>query len=621
MSIEKNNTEFQPTDVLLIVPPVGGIFQPSLACHLLQACARERGFEKVSVLYANVMFASLIGEELYPKLAEFSRINWLVERSFGIPAFGMPSLTDKDKKGLRPELHNLEEQIAKWLDWVEEMVRSAKPKIVGCTSSYEQIASSIAILNRCKTIDPDIVTVMGGANCEGEMAEGIFSLKGKVDYVASGESEQSFPRFLEQVLVDHSKPERVLVGEPCRNMDALPTPVYHEFFEQYQRFLPDSEFFAKKILAVPYETSRGCWWGQKHHCTFCGLNGFGMAFREKSKERALEEFKHLAETYPITRINTVDNIMPHKYFGDLLIDMAEQLPKDLYIFYEQKANITLEKAIELRNAHIYSIQPGIESLDTDLLKIMDKGIKAYQNIALLRYSTSLGIRVFWNLLSHFPGDSISSYKSMLKLFPYLFHLQPPKGPCRIVIDRFSPYFTRPEHYNISNVRPKPYYEYAFPSHADLPKLAYHFDGDFETECDQNQELMAELREVITQWRKTWERPKPERPVLKVSTLFGGYMVEDTRGLPDTEHYHFMDDQQLAVVLGGAPLSRREATEVKWALAKKLIYEIDGRFIPLATAPASLLRQFDGQVQTQALSNVSNRNEDEVASEVSPETVV
>lgn len=28
-----------------------------------------------------------------------------------------------------------------------------------------------------------------------------------------------------------------------------------------------------------YEASLGCWWGEKHHCTFCGLNGTTMKFR------------------------------------------------------------------------------------------------------------------------------------------------------------------------------------------------------------------------------------------------------------------------------------------------------------------------------------------------------
>jgi hypothetical protein len=36
------------------------------------------------------------------------------------------------------------------------------------------------------------------------------------------------------------------------------------------------------------ETSRGCWCGAVSHCTFCGLNGEGMAYRRKSPQRVID---------------------------------------------------------------------------------------------------------------------------------------------------------------------------------------------------------------------------------------------------------------------------------------------------------------------------------------------
>ena len=72
--------------------------------------------------------------------------------------------------------------------------------IVGCTTTFQQTTASFAILNRIKSLRPDIVTVLGGANCEGEMAEGLLSLDLKVDYVFSGESEETFPHFVRSVV-------------------------------------------------------------------------------------------------------------------------------------------------------------------------------------------------------------------------------------------------------------------------------------------------------------------------------------------------------------------------------------------------------------------------------------
>src|SRR5262249_9714226 len=154
-------------------------------------------------------------------------------------------------------------------------------------------------------------------------------------------------------------------------------------FDQYQYFL-DGDTTKGSGPALPHESSRGCWWGEKHHCTFCGLNGLGMAFREKSADVVAKELEMMFAKYPIRRVNMVDNIMPHKYFTSLLPRLRDRLPQTAAIFYEQKANITLRKAQALKNARITAIQPGIESLNSHVLKCINKGTTATQNIALLR---------------------------------------------------------------------------------------------------------------------------------------------------------------------------------------------------------------------------------------------
>jgi magnesium-protoporphyrin IX monomethyl ester (oxidative) cyclase len=63
-----------------------------------------------------------------------------------------------------------------------------------------------------------------------------------------------------------------------QDLDGLPYPTFDDYFAQLR-----TTSFAKRVLpALVMETSRGCWWGAKHHCTFCGLNAEGMAFRSKS---------------------------------------------------------------------------------------------------------------------------------------------------------------------------------------------------------------------------------------------------------------------------------------------------------------------------------------------------
>ncbi len=92
---------------------------------------------------------------------------------------------------------------------------------------------------------------------------------------------------------------------------------------------------------LPYEAGRGCWWGEKHHCTFCGINGQGMVFRQKSPDKVIAEFREITRRHGLPRVCMVDNIMPHRYFQTLVPRLGQEVPA-LHLFYEQKANLTLE---------------------------------------------------------------------------------------------------------------------------------------------------------------------------------------------------------------------------------------------------------------------------------------
>ena len=71
----------------------------------------------------------------------------------------------------------------------------------------------------------------------------------------------------------------------------LPIPDYDDYFEELQGSL----YRAAILPGLPVEMSRGCWWGQKSHCTFCGLNGGGMNYRSKAPEQVLEEIDALVD--------------------------------------------------------------------------------------------------------------------------------------------------------------------------------------------------------------------------------------------------------------------------------------------------------------------------------------
>ena len=80
-------------------------------------------------------------------------------------------------------------------------------------------------------------------------------------------------------------------------MDALPYPDFDDYFARHAASPLEEEIEALLF----FETSRGCWWGEKHHCKFCGLNGSRLAYRSKYPRRAVDELVYLHRRHGATR--------------------------------------------------------------------------------------------------------------------------------------------------------------------------------------------------------------------------------------------------------------------------------------------------------------------------------
>ena len=128
----------------------------------------------------------------------------------------------------------------------------------------------IALINQLKTLQPNLLTLIGGSNCEDEMAEGIASLSASIDYIFSGESEETFVDFLHAYSAGNLPSQRIIESQPVESLDSIPLPDYDSYFIQTENFFEENP--PKHTISIGYETSRGCWWGQKHRCTFCSVS-------------------------------------------------------------------------------------------------------------------------------------------------------------------------------------------------------------------------------------------------------------------------------------------------------------------------------------------------------------
>jgi ribosomal peptide maturation radical SAM protein 1 len=521
---------------------------PSASCLALATLRPilEQGGVATDTLYASVLFprtetpdgfleqfgSFLFVPYLYPDCDVDALTGYIIDRQFEEATLQRllsddPEATCRSAGMLREELRaRIQADIRRAGVCLERcFARAARPEydIIGFSLTFEtQIPAALALARRLKARDPAVKIAFGGAACMEEQADGIVRSFPVVDAVCHTEGEEVVvPLFralrgelpLAEVpgiayLDEHGALRHNPSPPLLTDLDRLPLPRYEDFLQEHAesewRDVPPRLFF---------ETSRGCWWGQKHLCTFCGLNAEGLAFRSKTPERAYEEIRMLYRDYPQARLlQATDNILDLKYLHTLLPRLA-RLPRDpgrpLCIFYEVKSNMKPQQVALLAAAGIQAVQPGIEAFDDQILQIMDKGATGLQQVQFLKWVYQEGIKPLYNLLLSNPGEEAAAYRRMIDLLPYITHLPPPSGITQMILERFSPYFDRPEAFGITDRRPRAYYRHLYRDPGvDLDRIAYQFEYDHPMFHDP--ELRAAVREfawkVLTTWSKGW-RPR------------------------------------------------------------------------------------------------------------------
>ncbi len=514
--------------VLLVNMPFS-VVRPALGVSLLKAHLAGIGVP-ARVEYLNMRFSKMLGAETYFHISEVTPSELLTgdwvfahclapvtaasaQRYLAMARVRAPrAFTDDTVVGLT----RARDLAAPFLDDCLQQVRWSDYDVIGFTSTFGQNVASLALARLVKERYPRLPIVLGGANCEGPMGLQLHRSFPFIDFVCSGEADLSFPLLVQRLATggrvddirgvvsrrqsaSHSpdlRPDRPV------SLDDLPYPLFDDYFEQAREIQPEIIIDEADISGLPFETSRGCWWGEKHHCTFCGLNGLSMAYRAKSADRALREILALAERYGVDEVSAVDNILAMGYFRELLPKLKER-GIGLKLFYETKANLTREQVRLLRDAGVRAIQPGVESLSTRVLSLMRKGTTALQNIQLLKWCKEFGVTTIWNLLYGFPGEEAADYEESARLMDALHHLPPPRGGLvAIRVDRFSPFFMTPDDLGLRNLRPDRAYRHVYdlPDEA-LTDLACYFEHDY-ADGRSADEYIAPVRQALDRWSRS-----------------------------------------------------------------------------------------------------------------------
>ena len=513
---------------LLVSMPWATSARPSLSLGVLSAIAEQNGFE-VGCYEPNLEFAALVGVELFEFMSEKRDMFGIAEHLFSANLFSheavqsskilgeFQSMLDESAGGSTTGQMVLErirdEVIPGFLARTADRIVSQAPDIVGLSCTFNQVFPSLALAREIKQRSPDTVILLGGACVHGEMGEAYAEAFPQwVDHVFTGEADLSFIAFLNSF--SRRNDVRIQgvtyagklhgIAEPLVDMTWMPPPNFDDHFAERLR-LSEAGMALPGCGNLPFESSRGCWWGAKNHCTFCGLNNGGMKYRSKSAEQTVSEVLSLSQRYQMLDFIASDNILQRDGFRTVLPQLKEH-GLDLSLFYEIKANVRRDEVAALAEAGVHGVQPGVESFSDNILRLMRKGVSALQNVQMIKWAQEWRVRPLYNILLGFEGESDDDYEEMYRLLNSIFHLIPPNiTPSVAQVHRFSPFHEDPDRYQIKGITPCDYYEHLAPQTAIDPyRFAYFFERDIADDAVCIRHL-PRIRELLKAWHDSSRR--------------------------------------------------------------------------------------------------------------------
>lgn len=550
-------------DCCFVNMPYAAVERPSLALGLLQSILERNGVSAGTV-HANILFCEQIGMDLYEFAATPEDLlgDWTFAQA-AFPDFQPDCKNyleqvrwEMTRRGFKPK--GLVETLLQWrrmatvfIDNLARQIIAHNASIVGCSCTLSSHVACLALLKRVRDLSPGIVTMMGGSNCESMMGLTTHKMFPWVDYVVSGEADDLIVDLVKGIL-EHGRnlslenlPEGVfapvhrdmeysgLCEQPpcavCTSLGTLPPPQFDDYFATIKRAPILGEVVKP---GLPVEGSRGCWWGQRSACSFCGLNGTSKEYRTKPADQILRELEFLGKRYGTTRFRFVDNILEPRWFHTLFPRLAD-LDTTYSIYCETTPNLTRNQIETLSQAGVAVAQPGIESLDPKFLALLNKLSKAWHNVRFLKWCLYYGIHVRWWILFDAPGEDEKWYARTLKDMHLLYHLQPPEHLNPIRYTRFSRYHSESDKFSLE-LEPLGPYSVIYPlSQDELSRLVFFFEdkgrmkrwSDRSRILDSNPDL-AEIASAGAEWNRLFY--SADRPVLEMSDTGEVLDIHDTR---------------------------------------------------------------------------------------------
>jgi len=511
--------------LILVSAPWPLYNRPSIQIGTLKAFLRKEFPDlKVDAHHFYLKVAEAIGYRHYQAISERT---WLaetvcaallypermdtVEKIFYRQAKGKPMLKKIVFKNLVRQVREVSDAFIHSVDWGDYI-------LAGFSICLCQLTASLYFIREVKKQFPNLLMVVGGSIFTGDATRNLFKIFPEINVVVNGEGELPLSRLVSELKKSRSiaemapikgivTPDSIENNAPAffnqmTDLSDLSPPDYDDYFDLLQSFSPGKTFFP----TLPMEISRGCWWQQplKHGkstgCAFCNLNLQWEGYRAKKPMQAVSEIDHLTTKYKTLSVAFMDNLLPLKTSTDIFAGIG-RLKKDLLLFGEIRATTPRHILADMRIAGMKEVQIGIEALSTRLLRKINKGTTAIQNIEIMKHCETLGISNSSNLIFCFPGSDQEDVDETLRNLEFALPFRPLK-----MVDFWlglgSPVWRHPEKFGIEAVFNHRNYAGIFP--LEIFKSMQFTIQSYRGGLVHQRKLWTPVKKKLKAWEKTYD---------------------------------------------------------------------------------------------------------------------
>ena len=298
-----------------------------------------------------------------------------------------------------------------------------KPDVIGVTATTANLETAKFVAKKIKEFLPYAILIIGGAHLTAMPYE---TMKlGYFDIGVLGEGEVTFLELVNHIQnIGFQKLEcvngliykkdgiisRTPEREFIKNLDDLPRPARH-LLPPLSKYRPTPASYRRLPLGIII-TSRGC----PYRCTFCDRSVFGNIYRQRSAEDVLNELEEVVYKYGAKEI---------RFFDDVFTLDRERTLKICEGFRKRKLKIpwtcltavsTVNKELlkEMKSAGCWQVLYGLESGDSNMLRLLKKGNTVEQNIQAVKWAKEGGLSVRADFIVGTPGETMESLNKTLR---------------------------------------------------------------------------------------------------------------------------------------------------------------------------------------------------------------